>query len=62
MNMHEFLTPQQVADLLQLPRRSVLSLCRRGELGARRLGRLWRIPREAIERVFAPTAAEAQRP
>ncbi len=57
----EFLTPNQAAELLQLPRRTVLELCRRGELGARKLGRTWRIPREGIERVFA-MPAEAQRP
>ncbi len=58
----EFLTPNQAAELLQLPRRTVLELCRRGELGARKLGRTWRIPRQAIERVFAPAADGAQRP
>ncbi len=61
MTAHEFLTPQQVAEVLQLPRRTVLMLCRRGDLGARKLGRLWRIPRDAIRDVFA-RPAEARQP
>ena len=49
-----FLTPPKAADLLQRPKRNVLALCRRGVLGERKLGRLWCIPRQGIQRVFAP--------
>ncbi len=60
MTAPEFLTPQQTAELLQLPKRTVLALCRRGDLGARKLGRLWRIPREAIREAFLRPAQAHQ--
>ena len=61
MNTHEFLTPQQTAELLQLPKRTVLALCRRGMLGARKLGRLWRIPRDGVREAFG-RATEGRQP
>lgn len=57
MTAQDVLTPDQAAALLQLPKRTVMELCRRGELGARKLGRRWRIPRKGIEQVFADTVA-----
>src|SRR5688500_3667103 len=45
--------PQQAAELLQVPRRTVVRPCARGErLGARKLGRRWRIPRSALSAIF----------
>jgi excisionase family DNA binding protein len=42
-------TPAQVADRLQLPRRTVTDLCKRGNFpGARKFGRTWRIPAAAV--------------
>ncbi len=60
MTQHEVLTPEQAADVLQLPKRTVLDLCRRGELGAKKLGRRWRIPRESLRTVFERAADSAR--
>jgi excisionase family DNA binding protein len=60
MTQHEVLTPQQAADILQLPKRTVLDLCRRGTLGAKKLGRRWRIPRASLDKVFDGPSVPAQ--
>ncbi len=60
MTAHEVLTPEQAAQiLLQLPKRTVLDLCRRGTLGAKKLGRRWRIPRDSLRIVFERDPADA---
>jgi excisionase family DNA binding protein len=49
------LTPAQVAEVLQVPERTVRDLCARGELaGARKVGRCWRVPEWSIDAFFAP--------
>jgi excisionase family DNA binding protein len=54
------MTPAQAAEALQLPKNTVLALCRRGVLPARKLGRSWRILRAALSGVFN-TAAPAEK-
>ena len=44
----EIMTADQVAELLQVTRDLVYQLATRGELPGRKLGRIWRFSREAI--------------
>ncbi len=50
------MTPQEVATALQLPKSTVMQLCRRGILPARKLGRSWRILRASLRDVFPQQA------
>lgn len=45
----EVLTPDEVAKLLRVSKRTVERLCQSGKLRAIRVGRLWRIPRSSLE-------------
>ena len=47
--MHEIMTPEQVADYLQLNTDTVYRLIRRKELAAAKIGRSYRIPKEDVE-------------
>jgi excisionase family DNA binding protein len=48
------LTPEEVAERMKLAPKTVLLLCRRGELpGARKAGRRWRIPEHALAAYFS---------
>lgn len=47
--MREIMTPEQVADYLQLTTDTVYRLIRRKQLAAARIGRTYRIPREDVE-------------
>jgi len=47
--MREIMTPQQVAEYLQLNTDTVYRLIRRKQLAAIRIGRTYRIPREDLE-------------
>jgi excisionase family DNA binding protein len=47
--MREMMTPEQVADYLQLNTDTVYRLIREQELAATRIGRTYRIPREDLE-------------
>jgi len=46
------LTVREAARLLRVSDESVYRLCRKGKLGAARIGGLWRIPREAINQIL----------
>src|SRR5262245_47338437 len=49
----DVLTPEEASALLKVPRRTLVELCRRGEVpGARKVGRRWRIPRAGLGRMF----------
>jgi len=48
----EALTPEQVAKLLQCSVQSVYRRCRTGELPAKKIGRLTRIPKRAFVEWF----------
>jgi len=43
------LTPEEVADLLRVSRRTVYNWFRSGQLPAMRIGKVWRIRREDID-------------
>jgi excisionase family DNA binding protein len=47
--MREVMTPEQVADYLQLNTDTVYRLIRQNELAAVRIGRAYRIPRDDVE-------------
>jgi excisionase family DNA binding protein len=43
------LKPIEAAKLLRVDMRTILSMIARGELPASRIGRVWRIPRSAVQ-------------
>ena len=45
----EILTIKQVAEVLQVSADTVYRLAASGELQARKIGRIWRIPRQGVE-------------
>ena len=45
-------TPQQVAQILQLSKNTVYELINRGEIMAKKFGKVYRIPSQAISFVF----------
>ena len=47
---HQMLTPLEVADLLQVSRDTVYRLAALGELPGRKVARVWRFPREDVDR------------
>ncbi|MBI5620047.1 helix-turn-helix domain-containing protein [Candidatus Gottesmanbacteria bacterium] len=46
-------TPEQVADMLQLSKNTVYGLIGRGEIIAKKIGRVYRIPARSISYVFS---------
>src|SRR6266508_3600631 len=49
MDMREIMTPEQVADYLQLNTDTVYRLIRQRKLAAAKIGRTYRIPKEDLE-------------
>jgi len=49
----DVLTPTDAALVLRVPTKTIVELCRRGEVAARKVGRRWRIPRWAVEDFFS---------
>ena len=47
-NLPLVLTTQQVADLLQVDHRTMTNYCQRGQIKAFKIGKNWRITREAL--------------
>lgn len=45
-------TPKQVAEILQLSKNTIYELINRGELIAKKIGKVYRIPRSSISFVF----------
>ena len=45
-------TPEQVANMLQLSKNTIYDLIDRGEIVAKKIGRVYRVPRSSIEYVF----------
>lgn len=45
-------TPEQVADMLQLSKNTVYELISRGEIIAKKIGKVYRIPQSSISFVF----------
>ena len=58
----EIMTPEQVADYLQLSKDTVYRYIREGKLTASRLGRNYRVPRENVDLfLLATSTSEAAR-
>lgn len=51
-NLNQVYTPEQVANMLQLSKNTVYELINRGEIIAKKLGKVYRIPKESIAYVF----------
>src|SRR2546428_7077332 len=56
----KLLTPEQVAERLQVTERTVYGWLRRGKLPALKLGRLWRIRPEDLEAFLESARTKAQ--
>ncbi|MFP3898526.1 MAG: helix-turn-helix domain-containing protein [Dehalococcoidia bacterium] len=54
--VREIMTPEQVADHLQLSKDTVYRYIREGKLAASRLGRSYRIPRESVDLLLLATS------
>jgi len=52
----EIMTPEQVADYLQLSKDTVYRYIREGKLTASRLGRTYRVPRENVDLFLLATS------
>jgi excisionase family DNA binding protein len=50
----DVLSTREVAELLDIPRSTVLELARRGELPARRVGRRWLFLRDRLAAAITP--------
>jgi len=53
------LTPEQVAERLQVKERTVLDWLRAGDLRGLKIGRLWRVPPEDLEKFLAAAVPKA---
>lgn len=49
LHQAQWLNPDEVAAVLRVSRMTVYRLCHDGSLGARRFGRSFRIPRQALD-------------
>lgn len=56
----DLMTPEQVADYLQLDKETVYRLIRRKELAAYRIGRTYRIPRDDLDTFLLTHSTRAQ--
>ncbi len=45
-------TPEQVADMLQLSKNTVYQLINRGEIIAKKIGKVYRIPQSSLSFIF----------
>ena len=52
MLSHKMYTPEQVAQILQLSKNTVYELINRGEIIAKRIGRVYRVPAHSISYAF----------
>jgi len=51
-NINKVYTPEQVADILQLSKKTVYELIGKGEIVAKKIGKVYRIPASSISFVF----------
>lgn len=58
--MQDIMTPEQVANFLQLAPDTVYRLIRQHKLGAARIGRSYRIPKEDVELFITTNSNRAQ--
>ncbi len=52
INVAKVYTPEQVAEMLQLSKNTVYDLINRGEIVAKRIGKVYRIPVKSLSFVF----------
>lgn len=57
-SMNKVYTPEQVAEILQLNKATIYDLIARGEIIAKRVGRVYRIPASSISFVFTGLDAD----
>lgn len=48
-NMEEYLTPEEVAEILKVSNKAILDWLRSGNIPGTKVGRLWRIPKADLE-------------
>lgn len=53
MNATKWLTPEQVAKMMQVTLRTIYSMCKAGELPCVKVGRQWRISPDFIDHLAA---------
>jgi excisionase family DNA binding protein len=51
-NVNKVYTPEQVAEMLQLSKKTVYELIGKGEIVAKKIGKVYRIPASSISFVF----------
>jgi len=51
--LHEILTVEEICEILYIGRNTVYELLQSGEMKGFRIGRRWKIPREAISEYIA---------
>lgn len=51
-------TPEQVAKMLQLSKNTVYDLIKRGEIVAKKIGKVYRIPAQSISFIFTGLDAD----
>lgn len=49
---NDYLTPEEVADELYVSLTTVYNLLRAGKLPGFKVGRIWRIPKDSLERII----------
>lgn len=47
--MEEYLTPEEVAEILKVSNKAILDWLRSGDIPGTKVGRLWRIPKADLE-------------
>lgn len=52
VNLPKAYTPEQVAEILQLNKNTIYELIARGEIVAKKIGKVYRIPKSSISFVF----------
>lgn len=52
-NLPKAYTPEQVAEMLQLSKNTVYGLIAKGEIVAKKIGKVYRIPRSSVSFVFS---------
>jgi excisionase family DNA binding protein len=55
-----FYTPEELARLLRVSEETIRRKCRKKEIEARKLGRVWRIPREEVLKLVGDEATLQQ--
>lgn len=52
-----FYTPEELASVLKVSQETIRRMCRTQALGARKVGRAWRVPREEAARLVGSLEA-----